>query len=34
MVTIATEEEAGIFKGQAAAKDILEKITMLFVPLY
>lgn len=36
LVTIATGEEAGIFfKGQAAAVlGILEKIRVLFMPLY
>lgn len=34
LVTIATEEEVGIFKGQAAAQGILEKIAMQSTPLY
>lgn len=33
-VTIATEEEVRIFKGQAAAQGELVEITMLSSPLY
>lgn len=34
LVAIATEEEVGIFKGQAAAQGILEEITVLSTPCY